>query len=151
MGAIAPIEGTPLPLMLVAAILLLDDQGRVLITSRPEGKSFAGLWEFAGGKIEAGETPEAALVREMREELGIDIAPQDLIPFTFISYTYPKNHLLMPLFWCKKWHGTVQPQEGQKMAWVEVTALANYPFVPADEPILPRIARDLPWIISEVT
>src|ERR1700691_3978569 len=106
------------PIVLVAAVALIDADGRVLLAERPEGKHLAGLWEFPGGKVQPGETPEAALVRELAEELGIDVHQSCLAPFTFASYGYADFHLLMPLYVCRKWSGIVIPREGQRLAWV---------------------------------
>jgi 8-oxo-dGTP diphosphatase len=124
-------------LVLVAAGALIDADGRVLLTQRPEGKSMAGLWEFPGGKVEPGETPEAALIREMREELGIVIPPKCLAPLTFASHAYETFHLLMPLFICRNWEGDVEPREGQELAWARAQDLRRYPMPPADEPLIP--------------
>jgi 8-oxo-dGTP diphosphatase len=121
--------------VLVAAVALLDPDNRVLIAQRPEGKSMAGLWEFPGGKIEPGETPEAALIRELHEELGIEVSPKCLAPFTFASHAYETFHLLMPLYLCRKWVGDVSAREGQALKWVRPTALADYPMPPADIPL----------------
>ncbi|MGH6826677.1 8-oxo-dGTP diphosphatase MutT [Methyloceanibacter sp.] len=123
------------PLLLVAACVLLDSEGRILIAKRPEGRSLAGLWEFPGGKVEAGESPEHALVRELAEELGIDIAAADLLPLTFASHAYPDFHLLMPLFVCRRWRGEVGPHEGQELRWVKPAELISYAMPPADEPL----------------
>ena len=128
-------------IILVSAVALIDPDGRVLLAQRPEGKSMAGLWEFPGGKVEAGETPEDALVRELHEELGIETWSSCLAPFTFASHTYDDFHLLMPLFACRKWDGIVQGKEGQKLAWVQAKDLKEYPMPPADIPIIP-ILRD---------
>lgn len=130
-------------LVLVSAVALIDVDGRVLLAQRPEGKSMAGLWEFPGGKMEDGETPEAALIRELREELGIDTWSSCLAPLTFASHNYPNFHLLMPLFACRKWEGTPRPQEGQSLKWVRGHQLRDYPMPPADLPLIP-IIRD--WI-----
>jgi 8-oxo-dGTP diphosphatase len=136
------------PLLLVAACVLLDSDGRILIAKRPPGRSLAGLWEFPGGKVEQGESPEHALVRELAEELGIDIAAADLAPLTFASHGYPDFHLLMPLFLCTRWRGEPVPHEGQELAWVKPTELAAYAMPPADEPlkaVLPALlGRTLP-------
>ncbi|GGE15642.1 NTP pyrophosphohydrolase [Gemmobacter megaterium] len=130
-------------LLLVAAVALVDPDGRVLLAQRPEGKSMAGLWEFPGGKVEPGETPEAALVRELREELGIDTWASCLAPLTFASHGYEGFHLLMPLYACRRWQGTVMPREGQRLKWVRPAQLAEYPMPPADIPLIP-ILRD--WL-----
>ena len=132
----------PKPLVLVAAAALTDVDRRVLIAQRPAGKSMAGLWEFPGGKVEAGETPEAALVRELREELGIEVCLECLAPFTFASHAYESFHLLMPLFLCAKWDGEVTPREGQAIKWVRASKLRDYPMPPADLPLIPYL-RDL--------
>lgn len=129
--------------VLVSAVALIDVDGRVLLAQRPEGKSMAGLWEFPGGKVEEGEIPEAALIRELREELGIDTRASCLAPLAFASHTYEDFHLLMPLFACRRWQGTVQPLEGQSLAWVRPAAMRDYPMPPADEPLIP-ILRD--WL-----
>ncbi|UTW59484.1 (deoxy)nucleoside triphosphate pyrophosphohydrolase [Kordiimonas sp. SCSIO 12603] len=125
-----------LPTVLVSAIALIDPEGRILIAQRPEGKSMAGLWEFPGGKVEEGEIPEAALIRECKEELDIDITAACLAPFAFASHTYEKFHLLMPLFVCRKWEGLVRPMEGQQTKWVKIRDLKDYPMPPADLPLL---------------
>jgi 8-oxo-dGTP diphosphatase len=129
--------------VLVSAVALIDAEGRVLLAQRPEGKSMAGLWEFPGGKVEPGETPEAALIRELSEELGIGTWSSCLAPLTFASHSYDDFHLLMPLFACRKWEGIPQPKEGQTLKWVRANALAEYPMPPADVPIVP-ILRD--WL-----
>ena len=123
--------------VLVSAVALIDADGRVLLAQRPEGKTLAGLWEFPGGKVEPGETPEAALIRELHEELGIDTWKSCLAPLTFASHSYEDFHLLMPLFACRRWQGIVQAQEGQKLAWVRARDLASYPMPPADIPLIP--------------
>jgi 8-oxo-dGTP diphosphatase len=123
-------------LVLVAAAALIDADGRVLITRRPEGKPMAGLWEFPGGKVEPGETPEATLVRELKEELDIDTSASCLAPLTFASHGYPDFHLLMPLYVCRKWQGIVRPTEGQQTKWVRARDLRNYAMPPADLPLI---------------
>lgn len=130
-------------LLLVTAVALIDVDGRILLAQRPKGKSLAGLWEFPGGKVEAGETPEAALIRELREELGIDTKESCLAPLTFASHSYDDFHLLMPLFACRRWQGIPTPREGQTLAWVRANDLRNYPMPPADIPLIP-ILRD--WL-----
>ncbi|WP_412059014.1 8-oxo-dGTP diphosphatase MutT [Bartonella sp. DGB2] len=127
------------PLLLVVACALLDTQGRVLLNQRPEGKSLAGLWEFPGGKVEAGETPEMALVRELVEELGIEVAASDLIPLSFTSHAYSNFHLLMPLYVCHRYEGALHGLEGQAIQWVAWDALETYPMPPADLPLLPLL------------
>jgi 8-oxo-dGTP diphosphatase len=134
-------ESAP-PLVLVAAVVLVDADGRVLLAQRPEGKSMAGLWEFPGGKVDPGETPEAALIRELAEELGIDVAASCLAPFTFASHAYPDFHLLMPLYVCRKWSGIPLAREGQRLTWVRPSRLAEYPMPPADKPLIAML-RDL--------
>ncbi len=129
--------------LLVSAVALIDADGRVLLAQRPEGKSMAGLWEFPGGKIETGETPETALIRELHEELGIDTWESCLAPLTFASHAYDDFHLLMPLFACRKWKGTPHPKEGQALKWVRANALRDYPMPPADVPLI-SILRD--WL-----
>jgi len=129
------------PVVLVAAIALIDIDNRVLIAQRPEGKAMAGLWEFPGGKVEAGETPEAALIREVKEELGVDTAESCLAPFAFASHTYDDFHLLMPLFICRQWEGDLQPHEHQALKWVRPMRLADYPMPPADAPLV-ALLRD---------
>ena len=129
--------------VLVSAVALIDRDGRVLLAQRPEGKSMAGLWEFPGGKVEGSETPEAALVRELHEELGIETWNSCLAPLTFASHSYDDFHLLMPLFACRKWNGIVQPKEGQTLKWVYPKDFSNYPMPPADIPLIP-ILRD--WL-----
>ena len=129
--------------LLVSAVALIDRDGRILLAQRPEGKSMAGLWEFPGGKVESGETPETALIRELEEELGINTWESCLAPLTFASHTYDDFHLLMPLFACRKWEGTPHPKEGQTLTWVNVRDLRNYPMPPADIPLIP-VLRD--WL-----
>ncbi|HYM30926.1 MAG TPA: 8-oxo-dGTP diphosphatase MutT [Candidatus Cybelea sp.] len=129
--------------VLVAAVALIDADGRVLLAQRPEGKSMAGLWEFPGGKVESGETPEAALIRELKEELGIDVSLACLAPFTFASHAYADFHLLMPLFVCRRWQGTVTPREGQALKWVRPAKLSEFPMPPADMPLVAML-RD--WL-----
>jgi 8-oxo-dGTP diphosphatase len=129
--------------VLVSAVALIDADGRVLLAQRPEGKAMAGLWEFPGGKVEPGETPEVALIRELEEELGINTWASCLAPLTFASYTYDDFHLLMPLFACRKWQGTATSREGQALKWVRPSELRNYPMPPADIPLIP-ILRD--WL-----
>ena len=129
-------------LILVAAVVLVDTDGRVLLAQRPEGKQMAGLWEFPGGKVDPGETPEAALIRELRVELGIDVAASCLAPFTFASHAYPDFHLLMPLYVCRKWSGIPMAREGQRLTWVRPARLAEYPMPPADKPLIAML-RDL--------
>jgi len=123
--------------VLVSAVALVDADGRVLLAQRPEGKSMAGLWEFPGGKVEAGETPEAALIRELQEELGVDTWQSCLAPLSFASHAYDDFHLLMPLFICRKWQGAPRPREGQVLKWVRPMALRDYPMPPADIPLIP--------------
>ena len=129
-------------IVLVVACALVDADGRVLLARRPPGRSLAGLWEFPGGKVEKGERPEEALIREMSEELGITIAEPCLAPLTFASYTYPEFHLLMPLYACRRWTGSPTGREGQELAWVRPNRLSEYPMPPADEP-LRAMLRDL--------
>ncbi len=131
-----------LPTLLVVAVALVDVDGRVLIAQRPEGKSMAGLWEFPGGKVDPDETPEAALIRELKEELGIDTAESCLAPLTFASHRYETFHLLMPLYACRRWVGTVTPREGQAIKWVRPVRLGDYPMPPADAPLIAMI-RDI--------
>jgi 8-oxo-dGTP diphosphatase len=122
--------------VLVAAVALVDLEGRVLLAQRPEGKSLAGMWEFPGGKVEANETPETALIRELREEIGIDVTASCLAPFTFASHAYEKFHLLMPLYLCRKWQGIPQALEGQVLKWVKPLRMGDFPMPPADEPLV---------------
>jgi 8-oxo-dGTP diphosphatase len=129
-------------MLLVAAVALVDADGRVLIGRRPPGKAMAGLWEFPGGKVEPGETPEATLIRELREELGIDVTAACLAPFTFASHAYDDFHLLMPLYVCRRWQGQPQPLEHAELKWVRPARLADYPMPPADKPLIAML-RDL--------
>jgi len=129
--------------LLVSAVALIDRDGRILLAQRPEGKSMAGLWEFPGGKVEPGETPEIALIRELEEELGINTWSSCLAPLSFASHSYDDFHLLMPLFACRKWEGTPHPKEGQTLKWVHVRDLRNYPMPPADIPLI-SVLRD--WL-----
>ena len=130
-------------IVLVSAVALIDPDGRILLAQRPEGKSMAGLWEFPGGKVEASETPEQALIRELHEELGIDTWESCLAPLTFASHSYDTFHLLMPLFACRKWKGTPESREGQALKWVRANQLRDHPMPPADVPLIP-ILRD--WL-----
>jgi len=131
-----------LPTVLVVAVALIDVDGRILIARRPEGKALAGLWEFPGGKVEPGERPEAALVRELHEELGIDVQQACLAPFVFASHAYDSFHLLMPLFLCRRWSGVVVRREHTALAWVKPERLSDYPMPPADAPLVAWL-RDL--------
>jgi 8-oxo-dGTP diphosphatase len=128
-----------LSLVLVVAVALVDADGRVLIAQRPEGKAMAGLWEFPGGKLGANETPETALIRELREELGIEVKAACLAPLTFASHAYEDFHLLMPLYVCRRWEGFVRPLEGQALKWARPKDLRAYPMPPADEPLIPHL------------
>ena len=132
----------PLKTVLVVAVALIDTDGRVLIAQRPEGKQLAGLWEFPGGKVEPGERPEAALIRELKEELGIDVTEACLAPFVFTSHAYETFHLLMPLYLCRRWSGVVQPLEHSALKWVKPNQLSAWPMPPADEPLVAWL-RDL--------
>jgi 8-oxo-dGTP diphosphatase len=123
-------------IVLVAACALVDVDDRVLLARRPPGKAMAGLWEFPGGKVDAGETPETALNRELKEELAIDVTQACLAPFTFASHAYDGFHLVMPLYVCRRWHGAVTPLEGQELAWVRPVRMSSYPMPPADEPLV---------------
>lgn len=125
--------------ILVAACALIDSDGRVLLAQRPKGKVMAGLWEFPGGKVEAGERPEESLIRELNEELGIVVKEECLAPLTFASHVYPDFHLLMPLYVCRRWEGFVQGREQQKLKWVRPLELRNYPMPPADEPLISHL------------
>ena len=122
--------------VLVAAVALVDVDGRVLLQQRPEGRAMAGLWEFPGGKVEAGETPEACVIRELKEELGIDVTAACLAPFTFASHTYPEFHLLMPLYLCRRWQGAPRAREAQALIWLRPTRLGELPMPPADRPLV---------------
>ena len=125
--------------VLVVAVALVDIDGRVLISKRPDGKQLAGLWEFPGGKVEAGERPETALIRELKEEIGIDVTEACLAPLTFASHAYADFHLLMPLYVCRRWKGLVAALEGQELAWVKPMRLGDYPMPPADIPLIPHL------------
>ena len=135
-------EAPAKPIILVAAVALIDADGRVLLAQRPDGKAMGGLWEFPGGKVEAGETPEAALIRELREELAIETVSSCLAPLTFASHSYDDFHLLMPLFACRRWQGQPQAIEHQALRWVRPMRLADYPMPPADVPLVAML-RDL--------
>ena len=126
-------------IVLVAAVALIDKDGRVLLSKRPAHKQFGGVWEFPGGKVEAGERPEAALIRELKEELGIDVAESCLAPLTFASHAYEDFHLLMPLYVCRRWQGQAHGAEGQELAWVRPLKLRDYPMPPADVPLIPHL------------
>lgn len=130
------------PLLLVAAAALVDIDGRVLLQQRPEGKAMAGLWEFPGGKVEEGETPEQTLIRELKEELDIDVTEACLAPLTFASHAYDEFHLLMPLYVCRRWSGLVRAVEAKALSWVRPIRMRDYPMPPADEPLIP-VLRDL--------
>lgn len=130
------------PVVLVVAVALVDADGRVLIAQRPEGKQLAGLWEFPGGKVEPGERPEQALIRELKEELDIDVQAACLAPFVFASHGYESFHLLMPLYLCRRWSGVVKAREHARLAWVKPDRLRDYPMPPADEPLVAWL-RDL--------
>jgi len=125
-----------LAVTLVVAAALIDIDGRVLLTQRPEGKAMAGLWEFPGGKVRPDETPETALIRELKEELGIDVAEACLAPLSFASHRYERFHLLMPLYACRRWTGSPEAREGQRLAWVRPQKLEDYPMPPADKPLV---------------
>jgi 8-oxo-dGTP diphosphatase len=129
----------PPALLIVVAAALVDADGRVLIARRPPGKAMAGLWEFPGGKLAPGESPEAALIRELAEELGIVVAEACLAPLSFASHAYPTFHLLMPLYVCRRWDGLVRPNEGQALKWARPSALRDYPMPPADAPLIPPL------------
>ena len=141
--ALATRESPTMKIILVSAVALIDPDGRVLLAQRPAGKSLAGLWEFPGGKVEFGESPETALIRELKEELAINTFASCLAPLTFASHAYPDFHLLMPLFACRKWQGIVTGAEGQELAWVRPKDMGEYPMPPADLPLIP-ILRD--WL-----
>jgi 8-oxo-dGTP diphosphatase len=126
-------------IVLVAAVALIDKDGRVLLSKRPLDKQLGGLWEFPGGKVEQGERPETALIRELKEELGIDVAESCLAPLTFASHAYEEFHLLMPLYVCRRWQGQVTGAEGQELAWVRPLKLRDYPMPPADVPLIPHL------------
>lgn len=128
-------------LLLVVACALVDTDARVLISQRPAGKALAGLWEFPGGKVEPGELPEQTLIRELKEELGIDVSEACLAPFTFASHRYSDFHLLMPLWICRRWEGIVAAMEGQELAWVRPQRLKDYPMPPADVPLIPHLVE----------
>ncbi len=131
-------------LLLVAAVALIDPDDRILIAQRPADKQLGGLWEFPGGKVEAGERPEQALIRELHEELGIEVKEDCLAPLTFASYPYPTFHLLMPLYVCRRWKGFVTQKEHQALKWVKARQLRDYPMPPADEPLIPHLVDLLP-------
>jgi 8-oxo-dGTP diphosphatase len=131
-----PLPPKPAPVLLVVAVALIDADGRVLLAQRPAGKHMAGLWEFPGGKVNANETPEQALCRELFEELNIETSPSCLYPLSFASYAYEKFHLLMPLYQCRVWRGIPHPAEGQRLAWVAINDLGNYEMPPADMPLV---------------
>jgi 8-oxo-dGTP diphosphatase len=129
------------PVLFVVAVALVDQENRVLLAQRPTGKDMAGLWEFPGGKVHNGETPEEALCREIREELALDIVPADLTPLTFASHEYERFHLFMPLYLCRNWCGTLTPQEGQAVVWVTENDLEGYAMPPADRPLIAPLLR----------
>ncbi len=129
--------------LLVVACALVDIDGRVLLTQRPQGKSMAGLWEFPGGKMRAGETPEAALIRELKEELGIDVTQACLAPLSFTSHAYDDFHLLMPLYVCRQWDGQIVPQEGQNMQWVRARDMFGLDMPPADKPLIAMLRDNI--------
>jgi len=134
----------PSNILLVTACALVDADGRILLTRRPEGKPLAGLWEFPGGKVKEGETPEEALIRELREELTITVKAACLAPLTFASHAYAGFHLLMPLYVCRRWTGFAQPAEGQDMTWVDKRKLRDFAMPPADEPLIAHLLDHLP-------
>ena len=125
--------------ILVVAVALIDPDGRILLSKRPEGKSLAGLWEFPGGKVEPSERPEQALIRELKEELGINVEQSCLAPLTFASHAYEDFHLLMPLYVCRRWKGIAHGLEGQELKWVRAKSLRDYPMPPADLPLIPHL------------
>ena len=127
---------TTLPVLLVVAVALIDRDGRVLLAERPKGKQMAGLWEFPGGKVQPGEAPEAALIRELEEELGVDTEASCLAPLTFASHAYETFHLLMPLYVCRVWKGQPTGREGQRLAWARPNEMKTYPMPPADKPLI---------------
>jgi len=129
-------QDVKVPLLVVVACVLVDSDGKVLLAQRPKGRSMAGLWEFPGGKLEQGETPEACIIRELKEELGITAKAACLAPLTFASHAYEEFHLLMPLYVARRWQGVVTPLEGQKLAWVRLNELRSYEMPPADEPLV---------------
>jgi 8-oxo-dGTP diphosphatase len=133
------VQAVSVKIVLVAACALIDGDGRVLIAQRPAGRPMAGLWEFPGGKVEADETPEATLIRELKEELGIIVNEACLAPLTFASHGYADFHLVMPLYVCRRWEGTVRAQEGQDLAWVRPNRLKDYPMPPADVPLISHL------------
>lgn len=135
-------QPAPLKLVLVAACALIDADGRVLLAQRPKGKTMAGMWEFPGGKVEPGERPEQTLIRELREELGIDVKEACLAPFAFASHSYEDFHLLMPLYLCRRWEGSLAAREGQDLSWVRPRDMGKYPMPPADVPLVSQL-RDL--------
>jgi 8-oxo-dGTP diphosphatase len=138
----AAIGAEPHPVVLVVAVALVDSDGRVLLAQRPAGKSMAGLWEFPGGKVQPGEAPEAALIRELKEELDVDVTEACLAPLTFASHRYERFHLLMPLYVCRRWNGIVTAREGQALTWVRAQKLDRYEMPPADKPLVAAL-RDL--------
>jgi 8-oxo-dGTP diphosphatase len=131
-------------LLLVVAVALIDADDRILVAQRPPGKQLAGLWEFPGGKVDPGERPEAALIRELHEELGIEVKEACLAPLTFASHAYEDFHLLMPLYVCRRWQGLVTPREGQALKWLRARQLRDIPMPPADEPLIPALIDLLP-------
>jgi 8-oxo-dGTP diphosphatase len=131
-------------LLLVVAVALIDADDRILVAQRPPGKQLAGLWEFPGGKVDPGERPEAALIRELREELGIEVKEPCLAPLTFASHAYEDFHLLMPLYVCRRWQGLATPREGQALKWLRARQLRDIPMPPADEPLIPALIELLP-------